>query len=183
MNRIFGNILLAVVVVFYGTIGCAEKTVLVKSTEVIDVEYSDDLSKYRIQQEMPESTNYTEGQEVLKNTALLTEDDISAELNVVLDSIAAKNKALGYLPGYTILVHSGTSRTEADRIRNKLFGIVGDENVPELQHILPTYFVKIGRFHEQIEAQPLYLKIRSYYPNSTIVPEKFIVQDESKEEN
>lgn len=183
MNRFFGYILLVGVIVFYGTVGCAEKTVLIKSTEVIDVDYSDDLSQYRIQQDSPKDPNYTEGQEVIKNQALFTEDDISAELNVVLDSIASKNKALGYLPGYTILVYSGTSRTEADRIRNRLFEIAGDQNVRDLQYVLPTYFVKVGQFHEQIEAQPLYLNIRSYYPNSTIVPEKFVVQDESKEEN
>ncbi len=183
MNRIVGNILLIGVVVLCGAVGCAKKAVPVKSTENVAVDYSDDLSKYRINQEVPKTTNYSEGQEVLKNEAILTEDDISAELNVVLDSIATKNKALGYMPGYTILVYSGTSRTEADRIRNKLFDIVGAQNVPPLQYVLPTYFVKIGQFHEQIEAQPLYLEIRSYYPNSTIVPEKFEVEDEPKEDN
>jgi hypothetical protein len=183
MNRIFGNILLIVIFVLCGAVGCAKKTVPVKSTDKIAVDYSDDLSKYRIEQDAPKAPNYNEGQEVLKNEALLTEEDISAELNVILDSIAAKNMALGYLPGYTILVYSGTSRTEADRIRNKLFSIMGAQNVPPLQYILPTYFVKIGRFHEQIEAQPLYLDIRSYYPNATIVPEKFEVEDEPKEDN
>jgi hypothetical protein len=183
MNRIVGNILLIMVFVFCGAVGCTKKAVPVKSTEKVVIDYSDDLSKYRKNLEAPKDANYSEGQEVLKNEALVTEEDISAELNVVLDSITSKNKALGYLPGYTILVYSGTSRTEADRIRNRLFDIVGAQNVPPLQYILPTYFVKIGRFHEQIEAQPLYLDIRSYYPNSTIVPEKFEVEDESKEDN
>lgn len=183
MNRIVGNILLVVIFVFCGAVGCAKKTVPVKSTDKVAVDYSDDLSKYRVKQEAPQEPNYIDGQAAIKNEALLTEGDMSAELNVVLDSIAAKNKALGYLPGYTILVYSGTSRTEADRIRNKLFSIVGAQNVPPLQYVLPTYFVKIGRFHEQIEAQPLYLNIRSYYPNSTIVPEKFEVEDEPKEDN
>jgi len=183
MNRIFGSILFVLVFILFGAIGCTKKAAPVKSTEKIATDYSDDLSKYRMRREALEVNNYSEGQETIQNEAITSEKDISSKLNIVLDSITSKNKALGYLQGYTILVYTGTSRTEADRVRNKLFDIVSDQDVPTLQHVLPTYFVKIGQFHEQIEGQSLYLKIRDHFPNSTIVPEKFQPKDVSKEGN
>ena len=183
MNRILTTILLVTIFILFGAVGCAKKSVPVKSTENVVTDYSDDLSKYRMRHEAPKSTDNSESQEVLKNEALVSENDISAELNIVLDSISAKNKVLGFLPGYTILVYSGNSRTEADRVRNRLFDIAGDQDIRDLQYELPTYFVKVGQYHEQIEAQKLYLEIRLYYPDATIVPEKFELKDESKEDN
>ncbi len=172
MARILNTILFISLAFLLGAASCNKKAIPVKSNvQVTDL--SDDLSKYRPKYEAPKDALNSDGQEVIQNEPLVSEYDISEKLNVVLDTVAARNKVLGLLQGYTILVYSGNSRTEADRIRNRLYDIAGGEQVPPLQYVLPTYFVKIGQFHEQIEAQPLYLKIRSYYPDATIVPEKF----------
>ena len=177
MNRFLNAILFIGFFVLFGAVGCAKKAVPVKSVEKEITDYSDDLSKYRISQKSPTHKKPSKGEDMVQNKALVSEHDISSRLNIVLDTISSRNKALGYLSGYTILVYSGASRIEADRIINKLFDIVGAENEPLLQYNLPNFFVKIGQYHEQIEAQQLYLEIRPYYPDATIVPEKFKVNE------
>ena len=177
MIRFLKSILFCSLFILLGAASCNKKAVPVKSA-ASSVEFEDDLSKYRPEYETIKDQGSTEAREVIKNSPITSDFDISEKLNVVLDSITIKNRRLGYRSGYTILVYSGTSRIEADRIRNQLYDIAVGEEVPPLQYELPTYFVKIGQFHEQIEGQPLYLKIRSFYPDAAIVPEKFKVKDE-----
>ena len=176
MNRFFNTILVSSLFILLGAASCNKKAIPVKSDERV-TDFSDDLSRYRPKVEAPMELNITESQSVLANGALVSANDISDKINVVLDTISVRNKRRGYVEGYTILVYSGTSRAEAERVRNRLYDIVGIDNVRDLQYVLPTYFVKTGKFFEQIEGQTSYLKIRSYYPNATIVPEKFVVQN------
>ena len=141
-----------------------------EATDEIDFSYSDDLSKYRPSVEKVETDNETT--EVEENEAITSTYDISTKMNGVLDSLISRNNKLASLSGYTLLVYSGNSEVEAGRVRNRLYDIMPDMEA-QLQYKLPTYFVKIGQFYQQIEAQPLYEKIKKYYPNATVVPEKF----------
>ena len=173
MNRIiysFGLIVLAIVL---GAASCNPKAVPTNDTDQL-VDFSDDLSQYRpeVVGLDPEAGNE---REVIKNDSLKSRFDIADKLNVLLDTIRQRNFDGGELEGYTILVYSGTSETEAGRVRNRLYDIVPDLE-PNVKYTLPTYFVKIGRFYQQIEAQPLYLQVRKYYPDATIVPDKFPIE-------
>ncbi len=173
MNRIiysFGLIFLAIVL---GAASCNPKTVPKNDTSQL-VDFSDDLSQYRPEVEAVEAQTGSEN-EIIKNDSLKSPFDISSQLNVLLDTIRQRNFEGGELEGYTILVYSGTSETEAGRVRNRLYDIVPDLE-SRVKYNLPTYFVKIGRFYQQIEAQPLYLQVRKYYPDATIVPDKFPIE-------
>jgi len=173
MNRIIYSLGLIVLAIALGAAGCSQKTVPQKDTSQL-VDFTDDLSKYR--PEVPEAAvDQGEGSEVIKNDSLKSRFDISKKLNVLLDTIRQRNFESGELEGYTILVYSGTSETEAGRVRNRLYDIVPDLE-SRVKYNLPTYFVKVGRFYQQIEAQPLYLQIREYYPDATIVPDKFPIE-------
>ena len=173
MNRIIYSLGLIMLAIALGAAGCSKNAVPQKDTQQV-IDFADDLSQYR--PEVPEATvAQDQGSEVIQNDSLKSRFDISDKLDVLLDTIRQRNFEGGELEGYTILVYSGTSETEAGRVRNRLYDIVPDQD-SRVKYTLPTYFVKIGRFYQQIEAQPLYLQIRKYYPDATIVPDKFPIE-------
>ncbi|WP_323758343.1 hypothetical protein [Roseivirga sp.] len=170
MNKFVSHILLLAVLLL--SVGCTNQAIPKKDMEGddVDLSYSDDLSKYRPTIET-KSTSIDTVQTV-NNQAIRSSYEISNKMNVVMDSIASRNNKLATLSGYTIMVYSGTNQVEAGRVRNRLFDILPAMDA-QIQYKLPTYFVKIGEFYQQIEAQPLYEKIRKYYPAATVVPEQF----------
>lgn len=151
---------------------CSEKTVsrAIQDDVSAEVKYSDDLSKYR--PTLDADIEVDSEDKLLTNIKIESKYDISSQFDLVLDTIAARNKEASILKGYTILVYSGINERDAGRVRNRLFDIL-PEMQAVLQYKLPTYYVKVGRFYQQIEAQPLYEKIKNYYPNATVVPEQF----------
>ncbi|MFT7150292.1 MAG: hypothetical protein ACI82Q_002157, partial [Nonlabens sp.] len=122
--------------------------------------------------------NIDEGEEaeVIQNEPLETRFDISNQLNALIDSMRVGNDSIRMTNGYTILVYSGNNGTEAGRVRNRLFDIVPDMTA-RYTYKLPTYFVKVGQFYQQVEAQSLYRQIRAYYPTASIVPDKFPIEE------
>lgn len=173
MNRFIYSLGLITLCILLGSAGCSKKTIPQKSTDEI-IDYTDDLSAYRpsvsaLDQNTPEVNN------VIQNDSVKSVHDISDKLNVLLDTVRQRNFDSGELEGFTILAYSGTNETEAGRIRNRLYDIVPDLEA-RVTYSLPTYFVKIGRFYQQVEAQPLYLEVRKYYPDATVVPDKFPIE-------
>jgi hypothetical protein len=154
--------------------GCTDKVVPQKTTSRV-LDYTDNLSQYRPAVRVIASEEQEGGNEIIQNDSLKSIHDISAKLNSLIDTVRQRNFESGELEGYTILVYSGTNETEAGRVRNRLYDIVPDLEA-RVTYALPTYFVKIGRFYQQIEAQPLYLDIRKYYPDATVVPDKFPIE-------
>ena len=154
---------------------CSPQTVP-QQASVIDYSYEDDITKYRPLFE-PEQTKEKVSNEVQSNSPMRVSFDVSDKLNAVIDSMVARNDSLGVISGYTVLVYSGNYELQAGRIRNRLFDLV-PEHEARFSYKLPTYFVKVGQFYQQIEAQALYRKIRSYYPTASIVPDKFPIKND-----
>ena len=173
MNKRFSEILSSVfLVLLLAFVSCTEKAAPTRtdSNLGVETEYSDDLSKFR-----PKvvSGELNKDNTVIKaNSAIQSKFDMTSEFDALLDSIKVKNDTVAILNGYTILVYSGINERDAGRVRNRLFDIL-PEMQAVMQYKLPTYFVKVGTFYQQIEAQPLYEKIKKYYPNATVVPEQF----------
>ncbi len=174
MNRFIYSLGLITLCILLGAASCNKKAVPQKSTEQI-IDFTDDLSKYRPSVASLEEGKTEGGNTIIQNDSVKSVHDISGKLNVLLDTIRQRNFDSGELDGFTILVYSGTNETEAGRIRNRLYDIVPDLEA-RVRYSLPTYFVKIGRFYQQVEAQPLYLEIRKYYPDATVVPDKFPIE-------
>ena len=170
MNKFVSHTLLLAVVLMM--VGCTNQAIPKKDMEGdnVDLSYSDDLSKYRPTVET--KSDLIDTIQTVKNEAIRSSYEISGKMDAVMDSIIVRNDSLATLSGYTIMVYSGTNQVEAGRIRNRLFDILPAMEA-QIQYKLPTYFVKIGEFYQQIEAQPLYEKIRKYYPAATVVPEQF----------
>ena len=96
---------------------------------------------------------------------------IAEDLESYMQGIAAKNRELGYVKGYTIQVYSGVSREKADRIKSTIYKVM-PESRPKMLWDSPNYKVKVGRFFQKTEAQTLYAKLKKVFPQSLIVPIK-----------
>ncbi len=175
MNRLVLNIVLVLLVIGLGSAGCSKSTVPQK-TEVADLTFSEDLSQYNPKVELAETKTGEGSDEIIQNDPLESPFDISDQLDMLIDSMRVGNDSIRMMDGYTILVYSGNNGTEAGRVRNRLFDIVPDMTA-RYTYKLPTYFVKVGQFFQQVEAQPLYRKIREYYPTASIVPDKFPIEE------
>ena len=160
--------------ILLGAASCNKNAVPQKTVQEVQTDFADDLSKYRPVVAATDG-KAGEAEQVIANEPMVSQYDISNKLNVVLDSVRQQNFDSGELEGYAILVYSGVNETEAGRIRNRLYDIVPDLEA-RIQYTLPTYFVKIGKFHQRIEAQPLYQQVRKYYPDATVVPDKFPIE-------
>ena len=173
MNKRFSEILSSVfLVLLLAFVSCTEKAAPTRtdSNLGVETEYSDDLSKFRPKVVTGELNK--DNTVIKANSAIQSKFDMTSEFDALLDSIKVKNDTVAILNGYTILVYSGINERDAGRVRNRLFDIL-PEMQAVMQYKLPTYFVKVGTFYQQIEAQPLYEKIKKYYPNATVVPEQF----------
>ncbi len=165
------------VICFFFLLAACTKPPVTSQKETVDYQWSDDLSRYRpkTQWEKPSEPEITE---TIANQPLSSERNRSDALNGVLDSIIVRNDSIRMYEGYTLLVYSGNNEIEAGRVRNSLYDLV-PEYKAILSYKLPTYFVKVGVFLQQIEAQPLYRRMRKVYPTATIVPELFpLVEDQ-----
>lgn len=176
MNRFIQNIVLLFLVLGLGLVSCVQPAVQQK-TEVADLTFSEDLSQYNPKVEIKDARQDGVADEVIQNTPLESRFDISDQLNALIDSMRIGNDSIRMIDGFTILVYSGNNGTEAGRVRNRLFDIVPDMTA-RYTYKLPTYFVKVGQFFQQVEAQSLYRKIRAYYPTASIVPDKFPIEDQ-----
>ncbi|PIQ47867.1 MAG: hypothetical protein COW03_13060 [Cytophagales bacterium CG12_big_fil_rev_8_21_14_0_65_40_12] len=173
MSNNSANILSSTLVILALTlVSCTEKSAPTKvgKDSGLELEYSADLSKLRPKIESEELEQDATAPKA--STAVQSKFDMTSEFDVLLDSIKVRNDTMAILNGYTILVYSGINERDAGRVRNRLFDIL-PEMQAVMQYKLPTYFVKVGTFYQQIEAQPLYEKIKRYYPNATVVPEQF----------
>lgn len=171
MNRFINSLGLITLCILLGSAGCSKKSIPQKTAEAV-IDYSDDLSKYRPSVVAVDNGKSQGEDKIIENDSLRSAYDISQQLDVLLDSIRLRNFDTGELEGYTILVYSGTNETEAGRVRNRLYDIIPDLEA-SVTYRLPTYFVKIGRFYQQVEAQSLYQEVRKSYPDATVVPDKF----------
>jgi hypothetical protein len=92
-----------------------------------------------------------------------------------MDTIALKNKAVRYAPGFRIQVYVGNQRQEVDAAKLLIY-----QNFPELNPYLtynqPTYRLKVGDFMHRIDAERYYASIRQLLPAAQLQPDKIEVR-------
>lgn len=175
MSKLAQNIVLLLIITTFILGSCAPASIP-QNTQVVDYSYEDDLTKYRPLFETEDSQNVVANR-VIENEPMKVPFDITPQLNAIIDSMVVKNDSIRLIDGYTIMVYSGNDELQAGRVRNRLFDLVPEWDA-QFSYKLPTYFVKVGQFYQQIEAQPLYRKIRAYYPSASIVPDKFPIKND-----
>lgn len=165
------------VICFCFLLASCTKPPVTSKKESTDYEWVDYLGWYRPEMKKDQNTD-PETSSIISNEPFNSVMDMSEALNGVLDSMILRNDSIRMYEGYTLLVYSGNNEIEAGRVRNRLYDLV-PEYKATLSYKLPTYFVKVGVFLQQIEAQPLYRRLRKVYPTASIVPELFpIVEDQ-----
>lgn len=100
---------------------------------------------------------------------------VNRRLDLVMDTIAVKNRAVRYAAGYRVQVYVGNQRREVDAIKLLIY-----QNFPELSPYLsynqPTYKLKVGDFMRRIDAERYYTSIRQLLPSAQLQPDKIDVR-------
>jgi len=174
---------------FFGGIGmwlitaCALPTATQSVSKAENYSYSDDATKYRPQVDKPQVVETSVQEiEIVENEPMIGQYNIDTQLEAIVDSMYVRNDSIRQYSGFTILVYSGNDELEAGKVRNRLFDLMPNEEA-KFSYKLPTYFVKIGQYLQQLEAEPTLKMIQRTYPSAAIVPEKFEIKisDEPQE--
>jgi len=165
MNRLFLFISLAA---FLLLVRCTPRTVTTQSGKV---KHEEDLSSFR-----PEIPVYVEPERENNEIEVIDNDDdepvmnVNSELQVLLDSISKNNLKTEHYE-YTVQVHIGNNREEANEARLNVFRVLPDAE-PRLEYKSPSYRVKVGRYFNNVEAYQTYVKLKEQFPSAIIVPER-----------
>jgi len=173
MKRISGSLILLLIVVL-SACGPSKSS---KSSN-LPASYSEDLSGLREKKQV--EVKDKEVAEIVKSPFVNPTNDVTRDVNMVLDSLTAKNRNRGFIEGYSIQVYSGGSRTLATETRSKI--MAANEGItPEITYEQPNYKVKIGFFAERVEALRLYQLLKPDYPSTLIVPERRSLRNDGSE--
>ncbi|HEY8936595.1 MAG TPA: SPOR domain-containing protein [Cyclobacteriaceae bacterium] len=139
--------------------------------------YSEDLSVVRPKIEAGTDTKVVEttGNNTRRQTTYVEPTiNVNKQVDEVLDSINRMNLSQRYIDGFTIQIYSGAKREDALNIKRQITSNVPDVNA-EVQYIQPNFRVKVGKYNERIEAQKDYMKVRQYFPNAIVIPERIAI--------
>ena len=165
MNRILS--------VFLGVLllsGCAKKSI--PSSGSADF-YSEDLTILHPVITTEETPGIADEENPKASTEpVVTEYDITEELDSLSVLIAEKNLQKRAIDGFTVQVYSGPNRDMANTAKSQLQSI-GLDIAPQVVYVQPNFRVKIGKFYSRLEANQVYVRVKEVFPNALLLPEKF----------
>lgn len=97
--------------------------------------------------------------------------DVSRQLNARLDTISAYNKRTQTTQGFRILVYTGSSSDESQKMKQMVYSYNSDLNV-YTQYKQPSFRVKVGDFQDRVEASYILNDLKRNFPNAMIVPDQ-----------
>lgn len=100
---------------------------------------------------------------------------INRRLDLVLDTIATKNRSIRYAPGYRIQVYVGNQRQQIDAIKLLIYQNYSELS-PYLSYNQPTYKLKVGDFMRRIDAERYFASIRQLVPSAQLQADKVDVR-------
>lgn len=155
--------------------GCSKKTSPSSGTGAT---YSEDLTI--LHPYIPEETDKVEPPVATEtpgglNQAVITQYDITTEMEAVAAMIAERNLQKKFIDGYTVQVYSGSNREIANRAH---FDIqqMALEAESQLTYVQPNYKVKVGKFYSRLEANKVYTQVKELFPDAMLLPEKIPVE-------
>lgn len=93
-----------------------------------------------------------------------------------LDSIAKINYQINrqgkLVDGFVIQIYSGSSREEANEVRNQMYENFS-ELKPKVSYHQPTFRVKAGQFTDGLEANRVFVAVKNEFPGALLIPERF----------
>lgn len=144
--------------------------------------YQEDISNFRDEYrvDLGQSVNANPDLESIEYVGqtekVLPENDITPQINALLDSMTVRNQGIRYVQGYTIQVYNGTSREEAKWSEKRIYQIY-DGAEPVIKYVQPNFKVKVGQYTDRLEAQQLFMKLKKDFPNAMIIPDKIAIPE------
>lgn len=96
---------------------------------------------------------------------------INKRLDLLLETMADRNRSIRYAPGYRIQVYVGNERQQAEATKLLIY-----QNFPELNPYLaykqPTYRLKVGDFMRRMDAERYYSQIKQWIASAALQPDK-----------
>ena len=109
--------------------------------------------------------------DVSKSAAPAEAMHVNRRLDLVLDTLATKNRSVRYASGFRIQVYVGTQRQQVDDARAIIAQNFPDLN-PYLTYNQPTYKLKVGDFMRRIDAERYYASIKQLISSAQLQPDK-----------
>jgi len=117
---------------------------------------------------------------IQKNNSMIKMDvpatrNVNVLVDPILDSINRFNLTRKFIDGYTIQIYSGQNREEAMNTKKKMSSDVSELNA-ELEYNQPKFRVRVGSYFSRLEAQKDLVRLKHFFPNAILVPEKIMVR-------
>jgi hypothetical protein len=173
------RLFLILAIVFASATACVKRPVATKNVNNATVAtYKEDVSAFRPKYQVESGKTLANSTVVKPNQAenrTMPTGDITKKLDVVLDTIAIRNRNIRFAQGFRIQIYSGGSREEANRARDRSYALAPNA-VPHIVYTQPTFRVKVGDFMDRLEAQRVYALLLPAFPNALIVPERIEIR-------
>jgi hypothetical protein len=96
---------------------------------------------------------------------------INRRLDMVLDTIAQRNKYVRYANGFRIQLYVGNDRKSADDAKGYIYNTYPELN-PYMSFVAPRYMIRVGDFMTRLDAERYQALLREVYPSSLVVSDK-----------
>lgn len=151
---------------FSGLFGCAgTQPASQGNTDV----FNDNLAEFRPVFDEP-SVNTTPVGGVPELPQTTTEKlslQIDEQLQQKLAKMVATNGTVTTVPGYTIQVYVGASRTKANQFQDQAEALVADD--VWLDYRQPNYLVKVGKYYNRFEANEVLAQLRKEFKQALLL--------------
>ncbi|MDX2189986.1 MAG: SPOR domain-containing protein [Bacteroidota bacterium] len=106
----------------------------------------------------------------------IPESLVFAKTSYIIDSIASMNKKLKFMQGYRILVYSGTDKEEANLVKEKIYKKLPMADIYS-SYKQPTYRIKLGDYHEKLDAERIIAKILKWdLPAAIVIQDNIVIK-------
>lgn len=136
--------------------------------------YAPDFAEYRPRSPAAERPRLIVEDKPVAPPPVVTTDQplhITPRLNLVLDTLARRNRSIKYMRGFRIQVYTGRKRPEADAAKVYVYQAFPQLN-PYLSYRQPTYQLRVGDFVTRIEAEKYLYTLKNQYPAAMIVADR-----------
>lgn len=99
--------------------------------------------------------------------------NVNEKVDDVLDSINRFNITRRFIDGFTIQIYSGQNREEAMNVKKKA---TETSLNALLEYNQPKFRVRVGSYYSRLEAQKDLTRLKQFFSNAILVPEKIIVR-------
>lgn len=96
---------------------------------------------------------------------------VTRRLDMVLDTLAMRNKYVKHARGYRIQLYVGNSRQEADEVKIYVYQTFPELNV-YMSYSAPTYRLRAGDFINRLDVERYFEALKAQYPNAMIQNDK-----------